>query len=76
MRIRKLSHAMTLLYPAVWLYRRLAARDRKPPAASLVPVPAPLNRLLVGILALENVLIRIVSLPFGVTVLCVAEREA
>lgn len=74
LRIRKLSYAMTLLYPVVWAARKLSRHSRGEPKASLVAVPETANRLLVKLLQAENALVRRCSLPFGVTVLCVAER--
>jgi SAM-dependent methyltransferase len=74
LRVTRLSYAMTFLFPIVWLYRRLIARKTESPKASLVPVPALVNRLLVALLSLENRLLHWMSLPFGVTVLCIAER--
>ena len=72
-RIDRLSYAMTLLYPIVWLVRRLTRRSAQP-KVSLVRVPAFANRLLVALLVLENALVRRVRLPFGVTVFCLASR--
>lgn len=76
LRVEKLSYAMTLLYPIVWLVRRWSrlCGQNAPPKASLVPVPGFANRLLVGLLAVENALIRRINMPFGVTVFCMAER--
>ena len=76
LRIQKLSYAMTLLYPVVWLFRKLLARetDKDKAKASLVAVPGFVNMLLVALLAGENAVLRRVSLPFGVTVFCMAER--
>jgi ubiquinone/menaquinone biosynthesis C-methylase UbiE len=72
--INTLSYAMTLLFPVVWLVRRMTARKNEEPKASLVQVPGFLNRLLVGLVAGENALVKHVRLPFGVTVFCMAER--
>jgi SAM-dependent methyltransferase len=74
LRVERLSYAMTLLFPVVWVVRRLFGRGSKEPKASLVHVPGFFNKVLVGLLAGENALIRHVSLPFGVTVFCMAER--
>jgi SAM-dependent methyltransferase len=77
LKVEKLSYAMTLLFPVVWLVRRvfgpLAGKESEP-KASLVHVPGVMNQLLVKLLSAENALIRHVSLPFGVTVFCMAER--
>ena len=82
--ITRLSYAMTLLYPVVWAVRRASILKSKrggasddpnaAPKASLVAVPRFLNRLLIGLLALENVLIRRVRLPFGLSVFCLAQK--
>ncbi len=74
LRVEKLSYAMTLLYPVVWMVRHLFSRKDAEPRASLVPVPGFVNRLLVGLLDAENALVRRLRLPFGVTVFCMAER--
>jgi SAM-dependent methyltransferase len=76
LRIEKLSYAMTLLFPVVWLFRRLFSRqtDKNKASSSLVRVPGFINRLLVALLDGENAVLRRVSLPFGVTVFCMAER--
>jgi ubiquinone/menaquinone biosynthesis C-methylase UbiE len=76
LKIEKLSYAMTLLYPIVWIVRKLTSLKKGDPKASLVPVPGFVNRLLVGLLAGENSVIRLISLPFGVSVFCMAERPA
>jgi ubiquinone/menaquinone biosynthesis C-methylase UbiE len=82
MQIRKLSYAMTLLFPVVWLVRRFTALREKrqsdalrTPTASLVAVPGLANRLLVGLLRLENRVIGCLpALPFGVSVYCLAQK--
>ena len=74
LRTQKLSYAMTFLYPAVWLIRRLFWRRTKNPSASIVSVPGWVNSLLVRILSAENALVRRVRLPFGVSVFGMAQR--
>lgn len=74
LRVERLSYAMTALFPIVWIVRRLSNLRRGDPHASLVPVPRAANRALTLLLSLENALIRRVSLPFGVTVFCMARR--
>jgi ubiquinone/menaquinone biosynthesis C-methylase UbiE len=73
LRVERLSYAMTALFPIVWWVRR---RERKSdqPQASVKPVPPIVNAALVGILNIENAILRHANLPFGVTVLCVAIR--
>jgi ubiquinone/menaquinone biosynthesis C-methylase UbiE len=74
LKVEKLSYAMTFLYPIVWLVRRVFSRKDAEPKASLVHVPGLANKLLVGLLAGENAIIRHISMPFGVTVFCMAQR--
>ncbi len=82
--ITRLSYAMTLLYPLVWIVRRVSILKNKrggaaddpeaAPKASLVAVPGFVNRMLIGLLALENQMIRRVRLPFGLSVFCLAQK--
>lgn len=76
LRIEKLSHTMTALYPIVALQRRLSARTppRNPPQAAMPAVPALLNAALIGLLEAENILARRLDLPFGVTLLSIARK--
>ena len=77
--VQKLSYAMTLLFPVVWLVRKasnLFAKSSAQPHASLVPVSSLANRALVRLLDTENAVIRHVNLPFGVTVFCVAQKAS
>lgn len=73
LRIERLTYAMTLLFPIVWLVRKVSP-GRSDPKATLMPVPAFANRALVSLLAGENALIKRANLPFGVTVFCMAVR--
>lgn len=72
----KLSHAMTLLYPAAAAQRRLNARrpPHDPPQAALPAVPRPVNAALCAFLALENAFASRLNLPFGMTIVCVARK--
>jgi hypothetical protein len=38
--------------------------------------PAPINELFAGLLALESVVLRVVSLPVGSSLLCLARKPA
>ncbi len=71
--VEKLTYTMTILFPLVWFFRRLLGR-KGPPRATLVMAPRLLNNLLTGLLAVENAATHWVTLPFGVTVFCVARR--
>ena len=78
LRIEKLTHAVALALPAIVLYRalkRLLSPSDGRPKTALVRLPGPLNRLLVGILGFENLLIRHVSLPKGTSLVAVARKQ-
>lgn len=74
--LEKLSHTMTALYPLVALQRRLNATKppHDPPRAAMPIFPTPVNNLMTGLFTLENRIARKVNLPFGVTILCVAQK--
>ncbi|MBM3493051.1 MAG: class I SAM-dependent methyltransferase [Armatimonadetes bacterium] len=73
LRVLRLSYAMTALFPIVWLVR-MRERKAREPQASVRPVPPPINAALIRLLEIENRVLRRMNLPFGVTVLCVAEK--
>jgi 2-polyprenyl-3-methyl-5-hydroxy-6-metoxy-1,4-benzoquinol methylase len=73
LKIEKLTYAMTLLFPIVWLVRRLTRKSA--PKSSLMPVPGIANRILVGILNAENALLKRARMPFGVSVFCMARKS-
>ena len=71
--VSRVAYWNTLLFPAVWLVRRLR-RGGTEATSDLAPVPAPLNLLLVALLRVEAVLFRVIRPPFGTSVLCVAMK--
>ena len=74
----QLCYAITLMFPVVLayrLFRRLSTwRVTRAPQTALVPLPGPLNQLLVASLKLEATLLDWLDLPFGVSVVAVARR--
>ena len=77
-RIDRLTYTNATLFPLVLVQRTveramgLASRDRA--AEKMTIPPAPVNELLAAILALESVALRLVSLPFGSSLLCLAGK--
>jgi 2-polyprenyl-3-methyl-5-hydroxy-6-metoxy-1,4-benzoquinol methylase len=72
----KMTYLLAFLFPLIALFRlvdRLRAH-RSAPHAHLVPVPRLLNRLLIGLQGAELSLARRLSLPFGVSLFCVARK--
>ncbi|MGD8237120.1 MAG: class I SAM-dependent methyltransferase [Armatimonadota bacterium] len=76
-RIVKMTHALSVLLLPIALFRLLQRLRKRPddaPKTALIELPGPVNRLLVWVLALEMHLAAAVSLPFGVSIACVAQR--
>jgi SAM-dependent methyltransferase len=71
--VRRLTYANTLLFPLVYLRRKLEPASGT--ATSDVELPSPmLNRALESILHLENFLISFISLPIGVSLVALATK--
>ncbi len=76
-RIVKMTHVLSLLLLPIAAFRllqRVWRRSDEAPKTALIVLPRPLNTLLVWILALEMRLAAAISLPFGVSIACVARR--
>lgn len=75
--VRRASYCITfLLLPLVALIRfRWLFKGDKKIMMAVVPLPKPLNALLVGVLRLEAWLLRYMDLPFGVSVVCLAKKR-
>ncbi len=74
LRVEKQTHLLTALFPLA-VAARLAARRRSgEDAAALPSVPPAVNRALIGLQAAETGLARVVSLPFGLSILAVARK--
>jgi ubiquinone/menaquinone biosynthesis C-methylase UbiE len=73
--VAKQTYLLWLLFPAFVAQRLLTKlRRRADPRAQLVRVSPAVNRLLIRLQAAELALARRVSLPFGATVFCVAQK--
>jgi SAM-dependent methyltransferase len=76
----KLSYINSFLAPPVMLIRllkRLSRKPKKDPStlkSDVYPVPKPVNEILRAIFASEAIWLRWGSLPFGISVLCVARK--
>jgi SAM-dependent methyltransferase len=75
--IVKTTYLLAFLFPAIALFRvvdRLRRHERRP-RAHLVSIPPAINRLLIGLQEAELSVARRLSLPFGVSLFCVARKE-
>jgi len=75
-RVSKLTYLLALLFPA-FVAQRLLTKLRpnaENPQAQLIRVGKLLNRFLIGLQGLELAVARRLSLPFGATVFCVAQK--
>jgi len=80
--VPKISYIVTAQFPPIWLYRQIAnLRPRRRAGgekqANLVNFAGPVNAALLALSEWETRLVgRGVNLPFGVSVVCVAEKRA
>jgi ubiquinone/menaquinone biosynthesis C-methylase UbiE len=78
--VPKVSYTVTSLFPPIWTYRQLSnllprRRANGEKKANLVSFSAPVNSALLALSEWESRLVQRVDLPFGVTVVCVAQRK-
>ena len=73
-KLEKLSYSIFFLFPIVVLVRFVEKRKQGPAEASLAPLPAWLNSLLIGIQKVEHSLLQVVNLPWGSSVVAVARK--
>jgi SAM-dependent methyltransferase len=76
--IVKITYRNTLLFPLALLLRlimKVRAEKEGNARSDLTPPPGIINRLLTGVISFENRLIRLVNLPFGLSVFCVARKQ-
>lgn len=79
-RIERITYRNTILFPFAFIRRIIekmcSENASKPTSGDLKPLPNPLNRLLVGIIYVENLLIKSgVNFPFGLSVFCIARKR-
>ena len=74
-RVTKATYWNTLLFPPLALVRIMRQWRGREAESDLRPVPQFLNRLLYGSILLERMLLRWFDLPFGLSVLCRAQRD-
>lgn len=72
--VDRLTCFNTWLFPVVAVVRGLQRRRHAPAQSDFAMPPAPVNRLLCGLLASEAAVLRVASLPIGVSVLAVSHR--
>jgi hypothetical protein len=72
----RITYVNSLLFGPIVLRRRVGEVLNPTAVESDVkPVPAPLNAALLGVLRLESQLLRVMDLPFGVSVFAVARKK-
>lgn len=74
LRVRRATYFNSLLFPPIAAVRLLRAATGRQGGDDAAAVSAPLNAALHRIFASEQALLRHVSLPFGVSILAVADR--
>lgn len=77
LRVLRCSYAITFTFPAIVVFRLLSnvlPHRRREARTHLVSLPRWVNGLLRGVLSVEAWLLKRMNLPFGVTLVVVAER--
>jgi len=72
--IRRASYSVFFLFPIVVIWRFFEKKKKGPAKASLVTLPKWLNGLLIGLQNVEGALINRFDLPWGSSVIAVAQR--
>jgi SAM-dependent methyltransferase len=74
--IELISYANMFLFPAALLKRMLDQFFKNRPPVSDLEFPAgPVNKLLQNILTLESLLLKKISLPFGLSIIAIAKKK-
>jgi SAM-dependent methyltransferase len=78
-RLLRVTHFFAALFPAVAVYRLGLQRFSRPsadaaPRSELKPLPAPINETLAAITRAERLALRAVDLPFGSSIIGVAQK--
>ncbi len=79
LRVRRLTYFNTILFPpiaAIRLFRRAVPATRTQVSDFNFPAPGPVNGVLAAIFGSEAAIVSHTGLPFGVSILCLAERPA
>lgn len=78
LRVRRLTYANALLFPAAagWRALHMLGAPEQAEHSDVHPVPAPVNTALRTMLSLEAPLLRRMNLPFGLSVVGVARKPA
>lgn len=78
LRVLKLSYCITALLPVIFAFRTaqklFGPPNRGRPKTALRPLPRLPNRMLIGLLRLETAWLLRMPLPFGVSVVCAAQK--
>lgn len=76
LRIRRLTYWNAALFPVVCIHRLLSKGHRtNQPRSDTVPTPRLVNEALAALLAVESAIVRHVPLPWGVSLVGLAERS-
>lgn len=77
--VRRLTYFNTVLFPpiaAIRLLRRAVPQARSTESDFNFPAPGPLNAVLGAVFGSESAIVARANMPFGVSILCLAEKPA
>ena len=75
LRVRRLTYANTLLFPVAAARRLLQKLKVLPTSTDLVRLPGPINQTFLLALRLESALLRRTGLPFGLSLVAIAQKQ-
>lgn len=77
-KIDKISYYNSFIFPVAIIFRTikslLSFSDGKP-SSDFISLPAPINKILLVVSGIERDLLKRINLPFGLSIVCVAEKE-
>ena len=75
LRVRRITYANTLLFPVAVARRLLQKLKLAPARTDLVSFPWPINQAFLMALRLEGALLRHTGLPFGLSLVAIAQKQ-
>jgi len=73
--ITKLTYRNTVFFPLVCVIRVINKLINNQSESDLKALPGWLNRILINILTIENKILNLINLPFGLSIFCVAQKK-
>ena len=76
--VERMTYTNFILFPAIWIgiiFNNIIKRKKDISCDGFYPVPGFINKILLLILKLESILLKRFNFPYGVSLLCIAEKN-